>query len=53
MAGRNKTRKKQREYKAHCREMRKSGHITDSHGSWTTNYKNYVSEASFTGTTAK
>jgi hypothetical protein len=53
MAGSNKTAKKQRAYKEHCRLMRTSGYITDSHGVWTQNYKAYVSEASFHATTAK
>ena len=32
--GRNKTRAKQRDYKAHCRVMRTTGHITDADGRW-------------------
>jgi hypothetical protein len=35
-AGRNKTRKKQREYKEYCRVMRTTGHVTDQNGIWTT-----------------
>jgi hypothetical protein len=34
--GRNKTRKKQRDYKEHCRVMRTTGHVTDQNGQWTT-----------------
>lgn len=53
-SGCNKTRKKQREYKAHCRAMRTSGHVCDANGVWTTNYKSLgISDASFRGTTAK
>lgn len=53
-AGRNKTRAKQREYKAHCRTMRTSGYVTDSNGNWTQNYASLrISEASFRGSTSK
>ena len=49
MAGRNKTRKKQREYKEHCRVMR-----TTAHGGWTTNYRGIgVSEATYNSHIAK
>ena len=33
-AGSNKSRRKQREYKAHCYQMRKDGFVTDAFGSW-------------------
>ena len=53
-AGRNKARAKKRDYQAHCRAMRTAGYVTDSMGSWTTNYQALrISESSFRAYTAK
>jgi len=53
--GRNKSRVKKREYQAHCRVMRTSGHVTGPDGGWTTNKSVLVSdvEARFKMTTLK
>jgi hypothetical protein len=53
-SGRNKSRVKKREYRAHCRAMRTSGNVTDCNGNWTSNYNSLrISEASFKATTLK
>lgn len=52
--GRSKTRCKKKRYQAHCHAMRTSGYVTDSNGSWTTNWTSLrISDASFRGSTAK
>ena len=52
--GRNKSAAKKREYKEHCRVMRRSGYVVDYNGNWTDRPANLrLSEAAVRGTTAK